>query len=64
MDTVIPTGHQVQTSSTADRAEPFPDAPPAGFAVFEEYNRLQLAFMKVMRTILRRKQLYGWPPDA
>jgi hypothetical protein len=30
-------------------------APPPGFAIYEQYNGIQLAFMKLIRLILRRK---------
>jgi hypothetical protein len=32
-----------------------PVTAPPGFAIYEEYNQLQLAFMKLIRLILRRK---------
>jgi len=47
----------------ADRAEPFPATPPPGFLHFEQYNWLQLAFMKAVRVVLHRKQFCGWPPE-
>jgi hypothetical protein len=29
----------------------------------EDYNWVQLGFMRVMRFILRRERFYGWPPE-
>jgi len=55
---------QTQGSPIVDRAEPFPATPPPGFARYEQYNWLQLAFMRMMRLILRRERFYGWPPEA
>jgi hypothetical protein len=52
-----------QASPSVDRAEPFPATPPPGFLRFEQYNWLQLAFMKAVRLVLRRRQFCGWPPD-
>jgi hypothetical protein len=54
---------ETQTSSPAGGPAPFPDIPPPGFAIYEEYNRIQLAFMMVMRVVLRRERFYGWPPE-